>query len=63
MQKIVMCKLVDMVEGEFDLMEAILKGDVLMHWLKFKQVEITWMSKNPNSTDTPPLGMYNPIFM
>eukprot|EP00957_Ditylum_brightwellii_P027169 2054050-Ditylum_brightwellii.AAC.1 len=40
MQKIVKCKSVDTMEGKFDLVEAILKGDALMHWLKFKQVEI-----------------------
>eukprot|EP00957_Ditylum_brightwellii_P008626 654641-Ditylum_brightwellii.AAC.1 len=31
MQKIVKCKLVDMAEGKFNLMKAILEGDTLMH--------------------------------
>eukprot|EP00957_Ditylum_brightwellii_P099733 7597577-Ditylum_brightwellii.AAC.1 len=31
MQKIVKCKLVEMAEGKFDLIEAILKGDTLMN--------------------------------
>eukprot|EP00957_Ditylum_brightwellii_P147560 11237778-Ditylum_brightwellii.AAC.1 len=62
MQKIVKCKPVDMMEGKFDLVEVILEGDALTHWLKFKQVEIAWMSENPNSMDTPPLGMCNLMF-
>eukprot|EP00957_Ditylum_brightwellii_P007299 554555-Ditylum_brightwellii.AAC.1 len=62
MQKIVKCKPVDMSEGKFDLVEAILKGDALMHWLKFKRVEIVWISKNPNGTDTVLLGMCNLTF-
>eukprot|EP00957_Ditylum_brightwellii_P016500 1240020-Ditylum_brightwellii.AAC.1 len=35
MQKIMKCKLVDMAKSKFDLMEAILEGDALMHWLEF----------------------------
>eukprot|EP00957_Ditylum_brightwellii_P151481 11535633-Ditylum_brightwellii.AAC.1 len=62
MQKIVKCKLVDTAEGKFDIVEAILKGDALMHWLKFKQVEIVQTSKNPNGMDMPLLGMCNPTF-
>eukprot|EP00957_Ditylum_brightwellii_P024938 1885604-Ditylum_brightwellii.AAC.1 len=62
MQKIVKCKPVDMVEGKFDLVEVILKGDALMHWLEFKQVEIAQRSKNSIGTDTPPLRMCNPTF-
>eukprot|EP00957_Ditylum_brightwellii_P104729 7981386-Ditylum_brightwellii.AAC.1 len=63
MQKIMKCKLVDTAEGKFDLMEAILKGDALTHWLEFKQDENSRMSKNPNSMDTPQLGMCNLMFM
>eukprot|EP00957_Ditylum_brightwellii_P036254 2746174-Ditylum_brightwellii.AAC.1 len=52
MKKIVKCKPVDTVEGKFDLVEAIFKGDSSMHWLEFKPVEITQTSKNPDGTDT-----------
>eukprot|EP00957_Ditylum_brightwellii_P000502 38771-Ditylum_brightwellii.AAC.1 len=62
MQKIAKCKLVDMVEGKFNLVETILKGDALTHWLKFKWVEVARKSKNPNSSDTVLLGMCNPTF-
>eukprot|EP00957_Ditylum_brightwellii_P105982 8084287-Ditylum_brightwellii.AAC.1 len=62
MMKMVKCKLVDMAEGKFDLVEAILKGDALTHWFKFKQVEVECMSKTPNGSDTVPLGMCNPTF-
>jgi hypothetical protein len=34
MQKIVKCKLVDTAKSKIDLMEAILEGDALTHWLK-----------------------------
>ena len=63
MQKIVKCKLVDMAEGKFDLVEALLKGDVLTQWLEYKQVEIAQMSNNPDGKDTTPLGMCNLMFM
>eukprot|EP00957_Ditylum_brightwellii_P033065 2507242-Ditylum_brightwellii.AAC.1 len=59
MQKIIKCKPVDTAEGKFDLVEVILEGDALTHWLKFKQVEIARTSENPNGTDMPPLGMCN----
>eukprot|EP00957_Ditylum_brightwellii_P210721 15365302-Ditylum_brightwellii.AAC.1 len=63
MQKIVKCKLVVMAEGKFDLVEAILKGDALMHWLEFKQVEVTRTIKKHNGLDTAPLEMCNPTFV
>eukprot|EP00957_Ditylum_brightwellii_P028623 2162666-Ditylum_brightwellii.AAC.1 len=62
MMKIVKCKLVDTAKGKFDLVEAILEGDALTHWLKFKWVEVARMSKNPNGLVTMPLGMCNPTF-
>eukprot|EP00957_Ditylum_brightwellii_P177915 13551735-Ditylum_brightwellii.AAC.1 len=62
MQKIVKCKPVDMAEGKFSLFEAILEGDALMHWLKFKQVEIMRTSKNPDGSDAPLFGMCNSTF-
>eukprot|EP00957_Ditylum_brightwellii_P088319 6727514-Ditylum_brightwellii.AAC.1 len=40
MQKIMKCKPVDMVEGKFDLVEPLLKGYALTHWLKYKQIEL-----------------------
>eukprot|EP00957_Ditylum_brightwellii_P082192 6249763-Ditylum_brightwellii.AAC.1 len=45
MQKIVKCKPVDTAEGKFDLVEVILEGDTLTHWLEFKQVEVARTSK------------------
>eukprot|EP00957_Ditylum_brightwellii_P148706 11321838-Ditylum_brightwellii.AAC.1 len=62
MQKIVKCKPVDTAKGKFDLVEVILGGDTLTHWLEFKRVEITLMSKNPDGTDMHPLGMCNLTF-
>eukprot|EP00957_Ditylum_brightwellii_P028053 2118426-Ditylum_brightwellii.AAC.1 len=62
MQKIIKCKPVDMVKGKFDIVEAILKGDVLTDWLKFKWVEVAQLSKNPDSLDTTPLEMCDPTF-
>eukprot|EP00957_Ditylum_brightwellii_P189148 14397839-Ditylum_brightwellii.AAC.1 len=47
MQKIVKCNPVDTAEGKFNLVEVVLKGDALRHWLEFKQVEVANMSKNP----------------
>eukprot|EP00957_Ditylum_brightwellii_P208804 15358989-Ditylum_brightwellii.AAC.1 len=60
MQMIIKCKLVDMVEGKFDLVDAILEGDASMHWLKFKPVAIVQISKNPDGSNMPRLGMCDP---
>eukprot|EP00957_Ditylum_brightwellii_P208462 15357574-Ditylum_brightwellii.AAC.1 len=62
MMRIVKYKPVDTAEGKFDLVEVILEGDALTHWLKFKGVEVACMSKNPDSLDTVLLGMCNPTF-
>eukprot|EP00957_Ditylum_brightwellii_P069368 5265699-Ditylum_brightwellii.AAC.1 len=62
MMKIVKCKPVDMAEGKFDLVEAILEGDTLTHWLKLKWVEVVCTSKNSNGLDTAPLGVCDPTF-
>eukprot|EP00957_Ditylum_brightwellii_P181212 13803444-Ditylum_brightwellii.AAC.1 len=62
MTKIVKCKPVDTEKGKFDLVEAILEGYTLTHWLEFKQVEVAHTSKKPDSSDTVPLGMCNPTF-
>eukprot|EP00957_Ditylum_brightwellii_P201041 15323804-Ditylum_brightwellii.AAC.1 len=56
MQKVVKYKPVDMTEGKFNLVEAILKGGALMHWLKFKWVEVARMSKNPNVPGNTPMA-------
>eukprot|EP00957_Ditylum_brightwellii_P191232 14561170-Ditylum_brightwellii.AAC.1 len=56
MQSIVKYKLVDTVEGKFNIVEVILKGDALMHWLKYKHKVIT-----SSKTQTPckhPAGDY-----
>eukprot|EP00957_Ditylum_brightwellii_P161380 12287894-Ditylum_brightwellii.AAC.1 len=62
MMKIVKCKPVEMAEGKFDLVEAILEGDALTHWLEFKQAEVACMSKNSDGSDIAPLGMCTPTF-
>eukprot|EP00957_Ditylum_brightwellii_P052198 3958004-Ditylum_brightwellii.AAC.1 len=51
-----------MADGKFDLVEVILEGDALTHWLKFKLVEVTRMSKKFDGLDIFPLGMCNPTF-
>eukprot|EP00957_Ditylum_brightwellii_P040430 3059927-Ditylum_brightwellii.AAC.1 len=45
MKKVVKCKSVDMAEGQFDLVEALLEGDTLTHWMEFKHVETMSISK------------------
>eukprot|EP00957_Ditylum_brightwellii_P089360 6803816-Ditylum_brightwellii.AAC.1 len=61
-QKIIKCKPVDMAEGKFDLVEVILEGYALTHWLEFKWVEVARTSKNSNGTDTALLEMCGPTF-
>eukprot|EP00957_Ditylum_brightwellii_P165817 12624513-Ditylum_brightwellii.AAC.1 len=46
-----------MAEGQFNLVETLLKGDVLTHWMEFKRVETTHVSKNLDRTDAPPEGI------
>eukprot|EP00957_Ditylum_brightwellii_P049632 3764194-Ditylum_brightwellii.AAC.1 len=41
-------KPVDMVDRRFDLVEALLEGDALLHWQEFKRVETSCTSKNPD---------------
>eukprot|EP00957_Ditylum_brightwellii_P121066 9234722-Ditylum_brightwellii.AAC.1 len=36
MNKVLKCKPVDTAEGQFDMVEALLKGDDLTHWMEFK---------------------------
>eukprot|EP00957_Ditylum_brightwellii_P130160 9928530-Ditylum_brightwellii.AAC.1 len=62
MQKIIKSKLVDTAKGKFDLVDAILEGDVSMHWLKFKQGEVARTSKKPDGLDMALLGMCDPTF-
>eukprot|EP00957_Ditylum_brightwellii_P026829 2028655-Ditylum_brightwellii.AAC.1 len=38
-------------ESKFDLVEAILEGDALMHWYEFKRVKIAQIPKNSDGTD------------
>eukprot|EP00957_Ditylum_brightwellii_P171728 13073572-Ditylum_brightwellii.AAC.1 len=39
-------------KSKFDLVAAILKGNVLMHWQEFKCVEIAQIPKNLDRTDS-----------
>ena len=55
--KVIKNKLVGAADGRFDLVEALLEGDALMHWQEFKRVETSRTSKNPDGTDTSPKGM------
>eukprot|EP00957_Ditylum_brightwellii_P061752 4686160-Ditylum_brightwellii.AAC.1 len=57
MQSIIKCKQVEKAEGMFNLVEALLEGDALTHWLEFKQVETACTSKNLDGTNIDPLGM------
>jgi hypothetical protein len=60
--KVIKNKPVDAADGRFDLVEALLEGDALMHWQEFKRVETTRVSKNPDGTDTSPLGVCDDTF-
>eukprot|EP00957_Ditylum_brightwellii_P185705 14138759-Ditylum_brightwellii.AAC.1 len=62
LSKVIKNKPVDTADGRFDLVKALLEGDALTHWQEFKRVEMSCTSKNPNSTDTAPLGACNDTF-
>eukprot|EP00957_Ditylum_brightwellii_P015540 1171940-Ditylum_brightwellii.AAC.1 len=57
MKKVVKCKPVDMAEEQFDLVEALLEGDALTHWIEFKHVEAMRVSKKSNRTEEPAKGI------
>eukprot|EP00957_Ditylum_brightwellii_P081899 6229368-Ditylum_brightwellii.AAC.1 len=57
MKKLVKCKPVDMAEGQFDLVDVLLEGDTLTHWMEFKHVETTCVSKSLGKTDKPVKGI------
>eukprot|EP00957_Ditylum_brightwellii_P056287 4266697-Ditylum_brightwellii.AAC.1 len=44
-------KTIKTAKSKFDLAEAILEGDALMHWQEFKHVKIAQILKNPDGTD------------
>eukprot|EP00957_Ditylum_brightwellii_P104373 7949129-Ditylum_brightwellii.AAC.1 len=46
-----------MTEGQFDFVEALLKGDTLTHWIEFKRVEDMHVSKNLDRMDAPAKGI------
>eukprot|EP00957_Ditylum_brightwellii_P067642 5134412-Ditylum_brightwellii.AAC.1 len=62
LNKVIKNKPVDTADGCFDLVEALLEGDALTHWQKFKRVETSRTSKNPDGTDTSPEGMCDNTF-
>eukprot|EP00957_Ditylum_brightwellii_P108635 8286086-Ditylum_brightwellii.AAC.1 len=62
MNKVVKCKPADMTGGKFDLVEALLKGDALTHWMEFKCVETMRVSKRPDGTDKPTKRICADIF-
>eukprot|EP00957_Ditylum_brightwellii_P211656 15366432-Ditylum_brightwellii.AAC.2 len=62
MQKVVKCKPADITEGQFDLVEVLLKGDAFIHCQEFKCIKTMCMNKNPNNTDMALLGMCLTIF-
>eukprot|EP00957_Ditylum_brightwellii_P140585 10710367-Ditylum_brightwellii.AAC.2 len=51
MKKVVTCKLVDTAEGQFNLVEALLKEDALTHWMEFKHVKTMHISKRLDRTN------------
>ena len=50
-------KPVDMAEGQFNLVEVLIKRDALTHWMEFKHVETMRISKNLNRMDKPAKGI------
>eukprot|EP00957_Ditylum_brightwellii_P203296 15334050-Ditylum_brightwellii.AAC.1 len=62
LSKVIKNKPVDAADGRFDLVRALLEGDVLMHWQEFKWVETSRTSKNPDGTDTALTGMCDDTF-
>eukprot|EP00957_Ditylum_brightwellii_P085825 6528398-Ditylum_brightwellii.AAC.1 len=63
MNKVIKCKLLDMVEGKFDLVGALLRGDALTCWIEFKYVETMCISKRPDGTDKPTKGICDDTLM
>eukprot|EP00957_Ditylum_brightwellii_P005232 399605-Ditylum_brightwellii.AAC.1 len=45
-------KLISIAKSKFDLVEAILKGNVLMHRQEFKHIKIAWIPKNLDGTNS-----------
>eukprot|EP00957_Ditylum_brightwellii_P104989 8002462-Ditylum_brightwellii.AAC.1 len=37
--------------SKFDLVDAVLEGNVLTHWQEFKHVKIAWIPKNLDGAD------------
>eukprot|EP00957_Ditylum_brightwellii_P010752 814443-Ditylum_brightwellii.AAC.1 len=62
MKKMVKCKPVDTAEGQFDLVEALLEGDTLTHWMEFNRVETMRISKRSDRTDKPAKGICNDTY-
>eukprot|EP00957_Ditylum_brightwellii_P113395 8646165-Ditylum_brightwellii.AAC.1 len=46
-----------MTERKLDLVEALLEGDTLTHWMEFKHAETMCISKRPDRTDKPAKGI------
>eukprot|EP00957_Ditylum_brightwellii_P016217 1220059-Ditylum_brightwellii.AAC.1 len=62
MCKLIKCKPVGTAEGQFDLVEALLEGDALVHWMEFKHVKTMHTSKNLDEADTVPKGICSETF-
>eukprot|EP00957_Ditylum_brightwellii_P180842 13777543-Ditylum_brightwellii.AAC.1 len=62
LSRVIKNKPVDVADGCFDLVEALLKGDALTHWQEFKRVEMSRTSKNLDGTDTAPKGVWDDMF-
>eukprot|EP00957_Ditylum_brightwellii_P210298 15364807-Ditylum_brightwellii.AAC.1 len=44
-------KPIETAKSKFDLVEAVLKGNVLTHWQEFKCIKIAQIPKSPDRTD------------
>eukprot|EP00957_Ditylum_brightwellii_P015834 1192518-Ditylum_brightwellii.AAC.1 len=57
MNRVVKCKPVDTSDCKFDLVEALLKGNALTHWMESKHIETMCISKRLDRTDKPAKGI------
>eukprot|EP00957_Ditylum_brightwellii_P078787 5990731-Ditylum_brightwellii.AAC.1 len=57
MRKVMKRKSVDTAEGQFNLVEVLIEGNALTHWMEFKRVETMRVSRNLDRTDKPAKGI------
>eukprot|EP00957_Ditylum_brightwellii_P141250 10761694-Ditylum_brightwellii.AAC.2 len=52
-EKVVKCKPFDMAEGQFNLVEALLEGEALTHWMEIKHVQTMHVNTRLDRMDEP----------